>query len=79
MLSSRLIVGSEMPDAALRSTCDQRKSARAALTCSIDTFGIDIEIPEVLILKVLLKVSCAVTGISTTEKISCPMCMVHRQ
>lgn len=39
--SSRLIVGSETPDARARSDCDQPSNARAAFTCRIDTFGID--------------------------------------
>jgi hypothetical protein len=39
--SSRLIVGIETSAAAARSSCDHVKSDRAALTCRIDTFGID--------------------------------------
>src|SRR5438477_5041021 len=39
--SSRLIVGTETSAAAAKSSCDQAKRDRAALTCRIDTFGID--------------------------------------
>jgi hypothetical protein len=39
--SSRLIVGSDIPDTFARSDCDHDNRARAAFTCRIDTFGID--------------------------------------
>jgi hypothetical protein len=37
------MVGIDMPAAAANSSCDQAKSERAALTCLIDTFSIDLE------------------------------------
>jgi hypothetical protein len=43
--SSLFTVGMETPDALARSFWDQPSSARAALICSIDTFGIDIVRP----------------------------------
>jgi hypothetical protein len=48
--SSRLMVGDDIPDASARSFCDQRSKARAAFTCSIDTFGIDTDLHLMLIL-----------------------------
>lgn len=48
--SSRLIVGDDTPEASARSFCDQRSKARAAFTCSIDTFGIDTDVFPMLIL-----------------------------
>jgi hypothetical protein len=39
--SSRLIVGIETSEAAASRSCDQARSARAALICLIDTFSID--------------------------------------
>jgi hypothetical protein len=43
--SNLLIVGTEMPDRAARSSCDQPSSALAALIWRIATFGIDIPLP----------------------------------
>jgi hypothetical protein len=40
--SKRLIVGMETSAAAANSSCDQARSERAALTCLIDTFSIDL-------------------------------------
>lgn len=52
--SSRLIVGREIPEAFARSDWDHRSKARAAFTCSIDTFSIDRRPVQVLILSVLI-------------------------
>jgi hypothetical protein len=41
LASNRFIVGRDISAAAPKSSCDQSKSARAALTWRIDTFSID--------------------------------------
>jgi hypothetical protein len=44
LASKRLIVGNDTSAAAASCSCDQAKSERAALTCLIDTFSIDLEV-----------------------------------
>jgi hypothetical protein len=44
LASKRLIVGIDTSAAAASCSCDHAKSERAALTCRIDTFGIDMEV-----------------------------------
>ena len=52
--SNLLIVGIEIPDASARALCDQPNNALAALICSVDTFGIGIDRPFMILLVSIL-------------------------
>ncbi len=73
--SNRLIVGMDTPEAAASFSWDHPSSARAALICRIDTFGIDIRVALIDTFGINTTLSTGetdVTAFNIRYKPSCP-------